>query len=174
MWQVPFDSLLQTFVASMLPIGALRLGIPLGILVLDLHWFPVLIISFIGNLAPVLPILLLLNWVPRVIPYFPSWVNKIWLFQNKRVVALHGKYSSYVSVKNRESRNLIILILLVAVPLPFTGVWTGCLVAWILGLPLNRAFPPIALGALIAGLLVTMLVLGPFDWLANALLIDAV
>jgi uncharacterized membrane protein len=108
-----------------------------------------------------------------LIPYFPSWVNKIWLFQNKRVVALHGKYSSYVSVKNSESKNLIILILLVAVPLPFTGVWTGCLVAWILRVPLNRAFPPIALGTLIAGLFVTALVLGPLEWLANILLIDA-
>ena len=29
MWKVPFDSLLQIFVASMLPIGELRLGIPL-------------------------------------------------------------------------------------------------------------------------------------------------
>ena len=172
MWQVPFDSLLQIFVASMLPIGELRLGIPLGIIGLNLHWVPVFITSLIGNLIPVLPILIVLNWVPRIIPHLPSWVNKLWVFQNRRVILMHEKYSNYVSVNNAGTKNSIILILLVAIPLPFTGVWTGCCVAWMLRLHVKQAFPPIALGAAIAGVIVTSLVLGPFEWLSNIVLME--
>ena len=84
----------------MLPIGELRLGIPLGIIGLNLHWVPVFIMSLIGNLIPVLPILIVLNWVPRIIPHLPSWVNKLWVFQNRRVILVHEKYSNYVSVNN--------------------------------------------------------------------------
>ena len=47
------------------------------------------------------------------------------------------------------------LTVLVAVPLPITGVWTGCLAAWTFGIPFWRALPPIALGAGIAGVIVT-------------------
>ena len=60
MWELSFSPLLQVLVASMLPIGELRLGIPLGIIGLNLHWFPVFITSLIGNLIPVLPILIML------------------------------------------------------------------------------------------------------------------
>tara|TARA_B100000686_G_scaffold209048_1_gene215961 strand:- start:110 stop:631 length:522 start_codon:yes stop_codon:yes gene_type:complete len=173
MWELSFSPLLQVLVASMLPIGELRLGIPLGIIGLNLHWFPVFITSLIGNLIPVLPILIMLNWVPKIIPHLPSWMNKLWVFQNRRIILIHEKYSNYVSVNNAAMKNSIILILLVAIPLPFTGVWTGCFVAWMLRLDVRQAFPPIALGAAIAGVVVTSVVLGPFEWLSNIVLIEA-
>ena len=156
----------------MLPIGELRLGIPLGIIGLNLHWVPVFIMSLIGNLIPVLPILIVLNWVPRIIPHLPSWVIKLWVFKNRRVILVHEKYSNYVSVNNAGTKKSIILILLVAIPLPFTGVWTGCFVAWMLRLHVKQAFPPIALGAAIAGVIVTSLVLGPLEWLSYNVLIE--
>ena len=47
--------------------------------------------------------------------------------------------------------------MLVAVPLPLTGVWTASLAAWAFETPPRRAFPPIAVGAVVAGIVVTVL-----------------
>lgn len=52
------------------------------------------------------------------------------------------------------------LMILVAVPLPGTGAWTGALVAAMLDMQLKRAFPSIALGVAAAGLIVTMATYG--------------
>ena len=46
-------------------------------------------------------------------------------------------------------------MILVAIPLPGTGAWTGALVAAMLDLQLKRAFPAIAVGVAVAGLIVT-------------------
>ena len=47
------------------------------------------------------------------------------------------------------------LVLLVAIPLPFTGAWTGSIVAVLLGLKFRHAFLSIFVGILIAGAIVT-------------------
>ena len=54
------------------------------------------------------------------------------------------------------------LLLLVAVPLPGTGGWTGALVAAIMDLRIRRALPVIALGVFIAGLIVAGVSFGLF------------
>ena len=48
----------------------------------------------------------------------------------------------------------IALVLFVAVPLPGTGAWSGSLVSWVLGLDRGKSILAIALGVLIAGLLI--------------------
>ena len=55
------------------------------------------------------------------------------------------------------------LMLLVAVPLPGTGAWTGTLIAWVLGLNRLKSFIAIALGVIIAGALVLLASLGLFS-----------
>ena len=52
------------------------------------------------------------------------------------------------------------LLILVAIPLPGTGAWTGALVAAMLDMRLSRAFPAILLGVIIAGIVVTMATYG--------------
>ena len=47
------------------------------------------------------------------------------------------------------------LMVLVAVPLPGTGAWTGALVAAMLDMQLKRAFPAIFVGVIVAGIIVT-------------------
>jgi uncharacterized membrane protein len=48
------------------------------------------------------------------------------------------------------------LILFVAVPLPFTGAWTGVLGAWVLGMEVRKSLLAVAAGVLIAGVVVTL------------------
>jgi uncharacterized membrane protein len=69
--------------------------------------------------------------------------------------------------KKAESKQKIIdksewwgLVLIVAIPLPGTGAWTGALVAAMLNMRLRRAFPAIAIGVLIAGIIVMFITYG--------------
>ena len=52
------------------------------------------------------------------------------------------------------------LFVLVAIPLPGTGAWTGALVAAMLDMRLKRAFPAIALGVIGAAVIVTFVTFG--------------
>ena len=55
---------------------------------------------------------------------------------------------------------LLGLCILVAIPLPGTGAWTGSLVAAVFDIRLKHAFPAIALGVLIAGIIVSVVTYG--------------
>jgi uncharacterized membrane protein len=48
------------------------------------------------------------------------------------------------------------LAVFVAVPLPFTGAWTGALGAWVLGMEARKSLAAVAVGVLIAGVIVTL------------------
>ena len=52
------------------------------------------------------------------------------------------------------------LVILVAIPLPGTGAWTGALVAAMLDMSLRRSLPAIFVGVLIAGVIVTAVTYG--------------
>ncbi|OHD75293.1 MAG: ligand-binding protein SH3 [Spirochaetes bacterium RBG_13_68_11] len=48
------------------------------------------------------------------------------------------------------------LAIFVAIPLPFTGAWTGALGAWVLGMEVRKSLLAVAVGVLIAGVVVTL------------------
>ncbi len=48
------------------------------------------------------------------------------------------------------------LVVFVAIPLPFTGAWTGTLGAWVLGMKVRKSLLAVAFGVLIAGVVVTV------------------
>ena len=52
------------------------------------------------------------------------------------------------------------LFILVAIPLPGTGAWTGSLVAAMMDMPMRKAFPAIALGVVGAGIIVAFVTYG--------------
>jgi uncharacterized membrane protein len=49
------------------------------------------------------------------------------------------------------------LFLFVAVPLPITGAYTGTILAWLLAIGWRKAFPAVALGVVVAGLIVLLI-----------------
>jgi len=59
-----------------------------------------------------------------------------------------------------ESLGFLALVLFVAVPLPGTGAWTGCLLAWLLDLRRRESIIAISLGVIIAGILILLGTLG--------------
>ena len=140
---------LFTFLWAMTPVGELRLAIPLAMNTYDLPWFGALPVAVVGNLVPALFWLLVLPPLARLITRFPNPIGRLLKWRSeairRRNIDRVHRYGS------------LALVALVAIPLPFTGVWSGCLAAWALEIPFRQSLPPIALGALIAGVLVTAL-----------------
>lgn len=140
---------LLVFLASMAPIGELRLAIPLGLVNYDLAWYAVLPLAVLGNILVVLPILWGLDVATRILQSFPNPLGRL--------------LESYISfVTARHSHRLkrygtLGLVPFVGIPLPWTGAWTGTLLAWSLQLPRFPAFLAISTGVAVAGIVVTAL-----------------
>ena len=155
--------LLVTFVAAMTPVGELRLAIPLAIYTYDVRCFVALPIALVGNMVPVLVLVPGLNRLSRFLLSFPNPAGKLLIWQGDRL--------RRVQSRRFERYGALALVILVAIPLPMTGAWTGSLAAWTFGIPPRRAVPLIALGVLIAGLIVTAVTLSGLE-LGKFLLAD--
>ena len=141
---------LITFFASMVPIVELRGAIPLGVS-MGLSHFSAMAISVAGNIVPVPFIILfirrLFSWIRQHLPKLNSFVTSI-----------EERAANKSAVVSRWQ--MLGLCLLVAIPLPGTGAWTGALVAVLMDMRLKKAIPPIIMGVIIAGLLITGLTYG--------------
>lgn len=142
--------LLYVFVISMVPVIELRGAIPVGLGLGEQFW-PVFIAAMIGNLFPV-PFLIL--FTRRVF----DWLRA----KSKKLEHLVGKMEHKAASKEDllKKYELLGLCILVAIPLPGTGAWTGSLVAAVFDIRLKHAFPAIALGVLIAGIIVSVVSYG--------------
>lgn len=148
---------LATFLLSMVPVLELRAAIPFGVA----HGLPLwasILISIVGNLVPV--------------PFIIIFIRKIfaWLRTksgglDRLVTRLEERAEKKSGVVERYA--FWGLFVLVAIPLPGTGAWTGALVAAMLDMRVKRAFPAILLGVLAAGIIVATVTYG-----AGALLTD--
>ncbi|MCK4454009.1 small multi-drug export protein [Candidatus Parcubacteria bacterium] len=143
---------LKTFLLAMTPIGELRASIPYALEVYDLSLWSAYFFSVIGNLVPAIFLLWLLGPISQYLSHHFYSFNRFfaWLFERNR--------------KNHQKKfehwKELALVILVAIPLPFTGAWTGSICAFIFRIPFKIALPLIFIGILIAGILVTLLSLG--------------
>lgn len=147
-----FGKLLLTFGTAMVPVIELRGAIPVGVAA-GLPPTLACAAAILGNLLPVPFIMLLVrrifDWL-RDTRFFGPKIQ--WL---ERRAHLKGRLV-------RKYR-LLGLVVLVAIPLPGTGAWTGALVAALLDIRLRNALPAILLGLLIAGGITTAVTLGLFS-----------
>ena len=141
---MPFETMLKeiavTFFISMVPVIELRGAIPAGIAA-GLSPAAAFVVSVLGNLVPVPFILLLIR---RIFD---------WLRDTKTFGPLIEKLERRAHLKGRVVQKYRVpgLIILVGIPLPGTGAWTGALVAALLDIRLKSAVPAIFAGLLIAG-----------------------
>ena len=131
------------------PVGELRFAIPWGVVKFDFLWYEVMALAIVGNMIPVLT----LPWILRKLGYLmfrlPQPVRSLLQW---RVDRLRGSAGGWVSRYGRWA-----LVPFVATPLPFTGAWTGCLLAWTLDIHPRKSIPMMALGVLAAAIIVTIL-----------------
>lgn len=140
--------LLATAAMSMLPVVELRGGIPYGT-ALGLDPWSAFWAAVVGNMLPVPFILLLIR---RVF----AWLHRGRLGPTICRLEQRAHLKGLVVQKYR----LPGLVILVAIPLPGTGAWTGALVAALLDIRMRHAVPAIFLGVAIAGAIVTVLTYG--------------
>lgn len=141
--------ILITLLVAMLPILELRGAIPLGVS-LGLTPLVATLTSIIGNLLPILPLLLLLE---KIFAYL-----KTRSFSKKFITKMEQKVDKKRPVVDKYS--WFGLITLVAIPLPGTGAWTGALVAVALKMRIRFAFLAITTGVLISALIVFLITYG--------------
>jgi len=142
----------EIFLIAMSPIFELRGSIPVALGVYQWPVWSAYFVSIIGNLVPVVFLLLLLESVSKYLSSHSRLFSRFftWLFERTR--KRHGtKFERWQDFA---------LVILVAIPLPFTGAWTGSLCAFVFGIPFKKALPLIALGVIIAGFIVTLITLG--------------
>jgi uncharacterized membrane protein len=139
-----------TFLVSMVPVLELRFAIPFGV-TRGLGLKVSMAVSILGNLVPV-PFIIV--FIRRVF----SWLRSKNESFNKMVSGLEARAES--------KRHIVVryafwgLVILVAIPLPGTGAWTGALVAAMMRIRLRRAFPAVALGVVIAAFVVSVITYG--------------
>ena len=135
---------LQTLIMGATPVVELRGAIPFG-LALGVDPVTCYIAAVIGNCIPIPFIILFIEHVFRLMrklsPKFGALVDK-----------LEQRASEKSDVVQKYA--LWGLVILVAIPLPGTGAWTGSLVAALMNIPLRKSGPACALGVLIAGIIV--------------------
>ena len=139
----------KTLLIAMTPVFELRGSIPMALGVYHLPVWSSYLFSVIGNIIPVIFILFLLKSVSDFLMRHSNLFNRFfsWLFERTR-----KKHSAKF-----ERWEEFALIVLVAIPLPFTGAWTGSLCAFVFGIPFKKAFPLIVIGVIIAGLITTLI-----------------
>ncbi len=138
---------LAVIIISMLPIVELRGAIPVAH-VFGMNPFLAYFLSVVGNMIPVIPILLLLGPISRFLMKF-KWGKKFfdWVFERTRK-RIGEKVEKYETLG---------LSVFVAIPLPITGAWTGCAGAFLFGIKTRHAFWAILLGVIVAGVIMTIL-----------------
>ena len=132
---------LFTMLVSMLPIIELRGGLPFGV-AMGLPYYLAFPAAVVGNLIPA--------------PFIIVYIRRIFVLMRKYMPRLNGlvdKLETKAHLKGQKVQKYqyLGLWLFVAIPLPGTGAWTGCLAAAFLGMRLKKAMPAVVLGVLTAG-----------------------
>ena len=138
-------------VTAMLPFSELRGAIPMAIWVYKMNPVKAYILAVIGNIIPVIPLLIFLEPVEQWLRRFKIFDSFFEWFFTRTHARTNEKIQKYGAIG---------LIPFVAIPLPATGAWTGVAASYIFGIKIKYAFPAIVLGVMIAGVVVTLASMG--------------
>ncbi len=139
-----------TLIVSMIPVIELRGAIPLGV-GLGLSHFDAMWVSMVGNMLPV-PFIIL--FIRPIFKWMTRKSEKLGRVVEKLEARAEGKWDKV------HKYQFFGLAIFVGIPLPGTGAWTGALIAAVMDMRMRSALPSIALGVVMAGLLVTGITYG--------------
>ena len=140
-----YGAWLLTFLISILPIVELRGAIPVGVS-MGLSPSLSMVLSILGNMLPV-PFIIL--FIRRIFEWMQAKSTRLKRAVDSLVKRAEGKWDKV------HKYELLGLVILVAIPLPGTGAWTGALIAALMDIRMKDAIPAIFVGVIIAGILVT-------------------
>ena len=143
-----FPEWFQIFFGSMIPWIESRYVIPYALWEFNWELWQVFPLAILGNMMPIPFVLLFFKFVEKFLRRFRFWTKVMdWLFKRTRERA-DGKIIKY---------EYLGLIMFVAVPLPFTGAWTGSLIAYLFDLKFSKSLFTILLGVIISATITVIL-----------------
>lgn len=144
-------NLLAFVLLTFFPGLELRASIPFGILGLGMDWPTALGLAVFFNFVFGLALFLALDWLVRLFTRV-QFIKRIY---NRLVERAQRRARPYM-----QRYGTIGIGLFIAVPLPGSGVWTGALASYLLGMRFRNFAAADAIGVVIAGLIVTAVSLG--------------
>lgn len=144
-----FPPELATFLVAMTPVLEQRVALPMSIIFFNMPVWKALLITLAGNLLPITALLYFAD-------NFHTWVNKnsgtffgkAWLKSLRHTQESFARYEKY---------GMLGLAIFIASPIPGSGIFTGSMVAFLMGVPFKRSLPYIW-AAVIGSSLVTVFI----------------
>jgi uncharacterized membrane protein len=151
------NTIIWTILLSILPVSELRGGIPYAILngVSPLVAF---IVSVFFNILIIPVIFFFLDYVNCFLLRINSYNRFFNFYLGRKVEKFKRKYAVL---------SYLVLFLLVAIPAPGTGAYTGSLLSWFFKLDRKKSFWVIALGVVVAGIITTLVTMGGISLFNN-------
>jgi len=148
---------IYALILTVLPVTELRAGLPLAIVYSLEHNIPVLFVFSSIILLNILVIFFIFYFLDNLHEFFMK-IKIYRKFFERYLEKFQKKVDKFE--KKYETIGFLALTLFVAVPLPGTGAWTGCLASWLLELDRKKSILAISIGVFIAGILILLGTLG--------------
>ena len=138
---------LQVLIVSMIPIVELRGAIPWGTLALKMPYVQCFLLAWLGNMIPA-------PFILKLMPAILKWMRGTKVF---------GPFANWLHDRGMKKSESITkykfwgLTIFIAIPLPGTGVWTGCLAGSLIEMDFKHGMFSALIGSAIAGVIVTTL-----------------
>lgn len=154
------NDLLATLIMSFVPLIELK-GAIVFARGLEYSFFKALGISYVGSTLVFIPIYFLLRPILNLMKKI-KWFNKLALkvekyFDDKASDTMEKRENKNGKIASETLLKQLGVFIFVAIPLPMTGVWTGTAIAVFLGLKFKDVILPVALGNLVAGIIISLL-----------------
>ena len=147
---VEMKAVLILILITLIPTLELRASIPYGILRADIHWWIVVLVCVVTNIVLGPLVYLFLDRVMGLLLRF-EWLNRIY---GRTVMRTQRQIQKSVDRYGKMG-----VAMFIGIPLPGTGSYSGALGAYLLGLGYRRFIVANVIGVLMAGAIVTAIVL---------------
>lgn len=138
---------LKLIAITLIPALELRASIPMGILEYKIHYIPVFLICVIANFILGIVFYLLLEQIVKLlrrVPFLDRLYQKKLVSSRKKIQKIVDKYGE------------LGVAIFIGIPLPMSGVYTGAIGSWAIGLSFKKFIIADLIGVVIAGVLVTI------------------
>jgi len=136
---------IYTFLLSITPVIELRGAIPIAYLHFDLGIIPATFIGILGGLC--------------IVVFCLTMLPLLFTFMDQIPVLKKPKDALLEKTRTRHSEKMrlwgeVFLVIMVSIPLPGSGAFTGSTLAYLFGIPARHAFWLISTGTIISAILV--------------------
>lgn len=156
-----FGNVWGTIAMSFVPLLELKAGIIFARSI-GLDFFSAFGLAYVGSTVAFFLIFFLLRPILNLlkkIKFICGFADKVENYFNEKAEQALAEQSDKNTKKKKSEKFLkqLGVFIFVAIPLPMTGVWTGTAIAVFLNLKFKDAVLPVAIGNLVAGIIISLL-----------------